>query len=63
MPLTPKERELVELMEGGHNRREFPFGPIRTKLVKALRRMDAESRRQRRSIARLKRKLRLWTGE
>lgn len=59
MPLTKNDREIVELAETVYPRRDS----IEARVIRILRRLDAESRRQRRAVAYLKRRLRVWMGE
>ena len=60
--MTPVERELIDTLEGGHNYRHFSVTGqnLLRKVLLVARRLDAESRRQRRVIASLKKRIKLF---
>ena len=62
MPLTPSERETVEMVDLTTKTGEGPERIVFREMVRIARRLNRESIRQRRTIEHLKRRLRAWEG-
>ena len=62
MPLTPKEREVIERHAELFKVPPYEKDASIPRLVGIIRRLNAESKRQRRTIEHLKRRLRAWEG-
>ena len=63
MPLTPRERDTIERLEAMYRLPPFEKHATIPSLVKTARRLDRESRRQRKSIRYLRKRLSYYSME
>jgi hypothetical protein len=61
--MTPKERDFVAAYSKSCVRPFWDYEQNAKRACEIIRRLDAECRRQRKSIQHLKNRLKIWTGE